>query len=270
MSHATCEDFVQTDVADFHNSRVYLVKSPVEHLAVVNSTQKYLLERKPEFMKTVGPVKRLPLMAVSSAHQTSGRGKCDRKWFSDPHSQCLALSLMFPIPVRKLPKAARITQILGLSCIESIGSLVLGDCKSRICMKWPNDIMIGEGKVGGILAELEAYSDDFYLMIIGVGINVSVDPVLLHAGVSHPHWPPESIKSALGVDVDYFELRDKIIESFCTHLSEYMFREVFPHAALSDVLFGCGKRVRFAAGPDEIIFGVIEGIAPDGGLELRG
>lgn len=252
--------------ADVRNvSKQYAVQAPTEHLEVVDSTQKYLLDRKAEYMIRSDSSETLPLFAVSASHQTCGRGTAGRRWYSDASSKCLALSMMFPISIGNLGKSSRITQVLGVSCIEAISSLTPPDLHHLLTLKWPNDLMVGSGKAGGILAESTPFSAEFHVIVIGVGINIDIDPELLSRGVTGAHWPPVSLKSTMGINIDFMCLRDRIISTFLRNLNVYFHASSFP----VDPVFGLGRRVKFIDN-NRVIPGVIVGIdETSGGLILN-
>jgi biotin-[acetyl-CoA-carboxylase] ligase BirA-like protein len=246
-------------------SKHYRVQEPTEHLEVVDSTQKYLLERKAEYMMRTDYSDTLPLFAVSASHQTCGRGTAGRRWYSDSSSKCLALSMMFPISIGNLGKSSRITQVLGVSCIEAINHLTPPDCHHLLTLKWPNDLMVGSCKAGGILAESTPFSAEFHLIVIGVGINIDIDAGLLSRGVTGAHWPPVSLKSTMGIDIDFMCLRDRIITIFLRNLDVYFHAASFP----IDPVFGIGRRFKFKEN-NRVITGVIVGIdETSGGLLLN-
>ncbi len=105
---------------------------------------------------------------IIAEKQTSGRGRRGRIWTS-PFGTGLYFSIVLkpPLPVIALP---RLTIVAGVSvalALEKLGVLVK--------LKWPNDIMIGTRKVGGILSEMSMEGDEVEYVILGIGINVHTD-----------------------------------------------------------------------------------------------
>jgi BirA family transcriptional regulator, biotin operon repressor / biotin---[acetyl-CoA-carboxylase] ligase len=105
--------------------------------------------------------------------QTAGRGRMARTWFSPPGLNIYA-SLLIRIPI----EAARISTwlswlplIAALAAAEAIEALK----PTGIGVKWPNDLLIGERKVGGILCESATASGIGPFQVIGVGLNVNGD-----------------------------------------------------------------------------------------------
>jgi BirA family transcriptional regulator, biotin operon repressor / biotin---[acetyl-CoA-carboxylase] ligase len=103
--------------------------------------------------------------AVIASEQTGGRGSRGRTWHSPPGG------LWLSILVR--PKAETAVELLalrvGLAIARTIDELSL---PRPVRLKWPNDLMIGEQKVGGILCEARWHGDALGWVVVGVGLNV--------------------------------------------------------------------------------------------------
>ena len=84
---------------------------------------------------------------ILADEQTSGRGRMDRKWFTPPYS-ALAMSLILRPTTIERAHPARTTGLLALSLAESL--LKLGLVPQ---IKWPNDVLLTDRKVAGILVE---------------------------------------------------------------------------------------------------------------------
>ena len=133
------------------------MKSPLAHLPLVNlqsvdSTQNFvaaLLKRG----EAVG--------AVLAAEQTAGRGRFDRSWHSPP-GECLAVSLVFAEYVNH-PKPYLIGMALAVSAALAFEAQV----------RWPNDIVVNDRKLGGILTELLPDANGRNIPVVGVGINLN-------------------------------------------------------------------------------------------------
>ena len=101
---------------------------------------------------------------IVTEFQSAGRGRLDRK-FDAPASSALMFSLYIQ-PQRDKSDWSFLTLLTGLSAVFGLTTL---DPESAPTLKWPNDILMSDGKVGGIIAQ--ATSDG---VIIGVGINVGM------------------------------------------------------------------------------------------------
>ncbi len=106
---------------------------------------------------------------VVADHQTAGRGRLGRTWLSDP-GQGLLFSLLARPP---LPPEIAVTLplVAGLAVAQT-----LRDLNIKAGLKWPNDVLIGERKVCGILCEAQTSARGLEGIIVGVGINIGAVP----------------------------------------------------------------------------------------------
>jgi len=114
---------------------------------------------------------------VIAEMQTAGRGRRRRSWHSVP-MKGLYLSLL----VRPHIPPADITVMFMLSAL-ALAESVEAVSGLSVSIKWPNDIMIGRKKVGGILTEVSADMDTVDYVIVGCGVNVNHEPGDLPADV---------------------------------------------------------------------------------------
>ncbi|MFT5049316.1 MAG: BirA family biotin operon repressor/biotin-[acetyl-CoA-carboxylase] ligase [Chlamydiales bacterium] len=97
--------------------------------------------------------------------QTQGRGRRGRTWFSEP-GQGLYLSLVL-LPQHPLRPAA-LTVATGLALLDLAHEIGVADAR----LKWPNDLIVGDAKLAGILVETRGFQQDRPHYIVGVGLNV--------------------------------------------------------------------------------------------------
>jgi len=106
---------------------------------------------------------------VIADEQTAARGRQGRVWRTPPGA-ALALSMILAphLAPEQLP---RVTMLGGVAVAATLSPL-LGDA---VALKWPNDVLIGARKVGGILSETVWEGDRMGPVVIGIGINIRVD-----------------------------------------------------------------------------------------------
>lgn len=115
---------------------------------------------------------------VLAESQTKGKGRLGRQWFS-PKYKGIYLSLI--LRPKLLPTNASILTLLSaVSICEAIKEITGLDTQ----IKWPNDIMAHNKKLGGILTELSAEMDEINFVIIGIGLNVNNDKKTLVNGAT--------------------------------------------------------------------------------------
>lgn len=99
-------------------------------------------------------------------HQTSGRGRQNRRWVSAPGAGlCLSFAYSFAALPAELPA---LTLAIGVGVV---GALRLLDIEG-VSLKWPNDIVALDRKLGGILTEAQSGTGDGVTVVTGIGLNV--------------------------------------------------------------------------------------------------
>jgi BirA family transcriptional regulator, biotin operon repressor / biotin---[acetyl-CoA-carboxylase] ligase len=107
---------------------------------------------------------------VVTNHQTAGRGRRGRSWWSEPGT-ALQFSLVIR-PRRQLDVMGLLTTAVGLACVEGV-EIAAG---VRADLKWPNDVTVSGRKLAGILVESRVTGGMLDFAIIGIGINVYPSP----------------------------------------------------------------------------------------------
>ena len=97
---------------------------------------------------------------VTTDLQTKGRGRMQREWKME-RGRSMALSLGLRLPPQKM---VGLSLVVGLGVVKALG-------RDDISIKWPNDLMLGEQKVGGILIESHSQGAEAEVAI-GIGLNL--------------------------------------------------------------------------------------------------
>jgi BirA family biotin operon repressor/biotin-[acetyl-CoA-carboxylase] ligase len=140
----------------------------IEHAAVLASTNDRLKQR-----ARAGAA---AWTVVLADVQTAGRGRQGRQWASPAGNLYLSVLLRPDSPAARwsvLPLAA------GVAVAEALEGEGLD-----VRLKWPNDVVVGGRKVGGILAEATSGTDGLESVVLGIGVNVAVRPRGLAAEVA--------------------------------------------------------------------------------------
>ena len=115
----------------------------------------------------------LPLW-VSAARQTAGRGRAGRTWVSNEGNLQASLAIRSNAP---LATAGQLSLLAGVALLDAVQSIAPAAKASGLRLKWPNDILIGRSKAGGILVECTQTSGQSgFLAVIGFGLNVAAYP----------------------------------------------------------------------------------------------
>lgn len=126
----------------------------------LDSTNRYLLDRLGELSK--GEL-------CFAEMQTAGRGRRGRVWQSPLASQII-FSVYWPLS-GGMQQASGLSLVVGIAMVEALSELGL----QGLQLKWPNDIYHQGKKLGGILVEMNGQAQGTCHLIIGVGINVSMN-----------------------------------------------------------------------------------------------
>jgi BirA family biotin operon repressor/biotin-[acetyl-CoA-carboxylase] ligase len=132
----------------------------VEHFDEIDSTNTYLATLVSDDLAE-GHV-------VLADFQRAGRGRLDRQWLSPPRASLLCSILLRP-PLRadQLQLVVAAVALAARTALERVSGL-------RAQLKWPNDLVVGENKLAGLLADV-IETDRGFAVVVGLGVNLSFD-----------------------------------------------------------------------------------------------
>lgn len=110
--------------------------------------------------------------AVVAEHQSAGRGRLGRSFFSPAH-QNLYVSFVLR-PALPITQAATVILGAGLAVAQCVAESL--DAPDRVAIKWPNDVQVDGLKVSGILMEMSAEATRIGHLVLGIGVNLNVPP----------------------------------------------------------------------------------------------
>jgi len=190
--------------------------------------------------------------------QTKGRGRLGRHWVS-PKYKGIYFSLMLK---PKVPPAqtAVLTLLAAVSVCEAVKTVTDITCS----IKWPNDILVNNRKLGGILTELEAELDRVNFVIIGIGLNVNNEPQeLLRNAISLKVASPSHEK------IDRLELLREILRKIEDEYLLFQKKGAGPILdKWKDFNITLGQRVKISSARVQIEGQAVD-IDSDGGLLVR-
>ena len=140
----------------YHNLKTEIIGKNIIHLESVDSTNDYL--------KKIGNNVQEGTVVISE-EQTKGKGRLGRNWQSKSKEGIWMSIILKPEIVPY--KAPFITLIAGAAIVKA-----LNDLQVPAKIKWPNDIIINNKKVSGILTELSAEIERINYVVVGIGMNV--------------------------------------------------------------------------------------------------
>jgi BirA family biotin operon repressor/biotin-[acetyl-CoA-carboxylase] ligase len=135
---------------------------------------------------------------LATDHQTAGRGRLDRRWEAPPGSNLLVSIVVAPIP--SVP--VEVTHRIGLAAVAAVRRFVDPDVGATVGLKWPNDVLLDDRKLAGILAQRVPGRD---AVIVGMGLNVRWAPdgaATLAPVVADGSITPAQLLAALLAELD--------------------------------------------------------------------
>jgi BirA family biotin operon repressor/biotin-[acetyl-CoA-carboxylase] ligase len=203
---------------------------------------------------------RVPLVILARA-QTAGRGRRGRTWHS-PAADNLYSTFVFR-PKLGPDHMQDFTLWMGLNICELISNF----CRIQPGLKWPNDLLIKERKVGGMLTEARIDSDQIHDLVFGLGLNLNGPTSDLPRDL---HRTAGSLAEATGARVDLNRFAAALIGRVLTAYDHFMdggYQDKFAELwARYDVLRG--RPVTVTQG-DRTVTGTATGIDNEGSLIVR-
>ena len=218
----------------------------------IESTNSYLMQQ-------AGPPPGQLRIALTD-NQTRGRGRHGRTWVSPPGSGlCVSQAYTYTTAPAHL---SALTLAIGLGVIEALENVGI----HGVQLKWPNDLIAANGKLGGILTETQAQLSASITVVTGVGLNVEL--------AGEPDLGIETNRALRVVDLAGYvpavppreQLAAQLIDHICGVFVDYETGGFEPYAArwaARDWLLG---RELIVDMPNHQVEGVGAGIGEDGAL----
>jgi BirA family biotin operon repressor/biotin-[acetyl-CoA-carboxylase] ligase len=190
-------------------------------------------------------------LVLVAEHQRAGRGRLGRRWEAPPGVNLLASILFRPGRGTAVPPDEWHRYMWAVGLAASQACQLLGvDAR----LKWPNDLVVAEAKVAGLLAESRVASDPFdSVVVVGIGLNVGW-PV----GESAGELAGATSLAACGVRTSVDAVLAAIVAGIDEH-AEGLAEAVRAHSAT----LRRAVRVERSQGP---LYGTADSLADDGGL----
>ncbi len=201
----------------------------IDRFDEIDSTNSYLL-----FLS--GP-DAAPGSVVVTDFQSAGRGRLDRRWEAKP-GDALMFSVLLPVELARVA-----TRAMALAVSDS--------CSFATGLKWPNDILVGDRKLAGILAETRSSGPSIGALVVGCGLNLRRAPV--KGATFIDEWTAEPVDA------------DGLLDSILGALNIWIDQPAEVPAAFLRRCVTIGRRVRVES-PSGIVEGTATDIAYDGSL----
>jgi len=218
-------------------------------LETIDSTQEYA-------KKNVDKFDISKITCITADFQTKGKGRFNREWLS-PKEDNLMITFYFQLKTNTLHLHS-ITHILAISLIK-----VLRDNNLDPKIKWPNDVMLDNKKLSGILCEIQTKNDKADIFL-GIGINVNANIEFLNT----IDQKATSLKVETKKTWDKKNLLENLKLVFSKNLKLFKEKGFEPfHEKFENLLLYKGEKITFFDGQKEHK-GILHSISSDGQLNL--
>jgi len=219
-------------------------------LDAIDSTNDYLKD-------LVHSQKAQNFTVVTAEYQNNGKGQMGTVWSSEK-SKNIIMSMLVQDFIADAASIFDLNIAVSLAVIQSLKSLNV----TQLSIKWPNDIMADNKKVGGILIENSFKSDGTIYSVIGLGLNVNQ--------TNFENLPQaSSISLVLGSIVDKDELLFLIIENIKKNIQSWEQNSNLFFEQYTNLLFKKDLPMRFESNDGSFFTGIIRGIKNSGRLNLE-
>ena len=149
---------------------------------------------------------------VIAGRQINGRGRLDRQWSSEKGGLYFTMVLRPDLPP---VLSFRVGFLASLTLARILNEMFGIDVR----VKWPNDLLVDESKICGMLSELEAEADRITFINVGIGLNVNNNPPSIEPAAT-------SLKKILGHRVPQKEILSRYLDTFEAQMRAAAFDDV--------------------------------------------
>lgn len=195
---------------------------------------------------------------IMAEDQVAGRGQQQNKWYS-VKNESLTFSLVLYPTFLPLKDQFLLTSAISIGIYEALQPLLGGTLK----MKWPNDVYIGDKKLGGVLIENQVQGEKIKSSVIGIGLNINQ--------VYFPDWVPNAISIKQILQTNY-DIKDILLQ-ICSHIERWYIKLKCGNvshiqSAYRQALYWLNEIHQFRTG-QQVFEGVIRGTDVAGHLQVE-
>ena len=198
---------------------------------------------------------------VVADHQTEGRGRLQRIWFSPPGMNLYASLILRPaVPPVRAPE-------LSLVAAVAIVRAIQGQCPDLdLKIKWPNDVFAGGKKCCGVLCDMDSEIDRVHYLIVGIGINVNTPSAAFPPAIADR---ATSLAAETGGNWSRPKTMTALLNAFEPAYDQWLEDGLAPFVPeLDRFSLLQGRTVTISTGRGHMS-GTVTGISPQGALLLR-
>ena len=211
-----------------------------------------------DFLKGLSNAQNLKNFTIVTAeNQTKGKGQMGSKWVSEIGKN-LICSILIKNILRNNFEIFDLNFAIALAIYDALEQFKI----PKLSIKWPNDIMSGDKKIGGILIENIIKSDNSILSIVGFGININQ--------TNFDNLPKaSSLKNIMNQEFDKLKILASIYDSILLRINclqnnkeDQLFED------FNNKLFKKGITMPFENSKQEKFMGIVKGVSHQGKLQL--
>ena len=242
-----------------HSDSSLFIGSPHIRLKRINSTNAYALE----FISKSNPIEGT---VISASFQYAGKGQIGRYWESEDGKNITCSSILRPVFLRAHDQFY-LNMAISLALVDFVDHH-LPSVRSKVSIKWPNDIYVGDEKIAGILIQNSIVGKHLNASVVGTGININ--QIQFPDDIPNP----TSFKSHLEIELDLEHVFQSLFHFLTQRYSELKHR--YTHnimqgmkQAYLDRMYRLNEWCYFLNEKDVSFSGKISGIDEIGRLQIQ-
>ncbi len=217
-------------------------------LNAIDSTNQYLHD-------LVGQISLEDFAVVTARYQTKGRGQRTTTWQSEKDK-----NLIISILKKEIDLKPQYQFLLNIVVSLAVFKTLQGFKIPELSIKWPNDILSHDKKIGGVLIELILKKNTIDKAIIGIGLNINQTTFKDLPSAS-------SLQNITGIHYDLDELLHKLLDNFKYYFSIKNTAELW--TTYENLLFRKDKPSTFVGPSGALFSGIIKGVSQGGKLMIK-
>ena len=217
-------------------------------LNAIDSTNQYLHD-------LIGQISLEDFAVVTARYQTKGRGQRATIWQSEKDKNVIISILKKEIDLNPQHQFL-LNIVVSLAVFKTLQAFKI----PKLSIKWPNDILSQDKKIGGVLIELILKKNTIDKAIIGIGLNINQTKFKDLTSAS-------SLQNITGIHYDLDELLHKLLDNFKYYFSIKNTAELW--TTYESILFRKDKPSTFVSLNGDLFSGIIKGVSQRGKLMVK-
>lgn len=198
------------------------------------------------------------ILSIIATNQTQSRGKLGAKWKSSVGNLHLSVVINLEKYLDDIKNIGLFSILASLSVRKTLNHF---SQNSLFISKWPNDILVNSSKIAGILLELETNKQGKNYLIIGIGVNLAVAPII-------DKYKTTSLSDIISKNISIFDFAEALEDNILHYINELHTNKEIILNKFKENLYCFGEYIQIKLG-DIIKTGIFYDITPEGYLVLK-